>query len=204
MAQRRRSGDALLGAARVPGRRARADSSAHGPTGIEDDRPSAAAHASGPGRRAASSCRTADFATRTLPAILDTLVNPDAVAADASRDRLDLAKNAGALELALDTADTIQAADGLERMLAHQLAATHVAAMKAAAVMGQQLDIADRTYGHGQAGGVRRGGPAGGRRGPAERIVPGRAADPAAGPLRAARQVVVVQHNARRAPVAKL
>jgi hypothetical protein len=88
-----------------------------------------------------------DFATKTLPAILDTLVNPDAVAADASRDRLDLAKNAGALELALDTADTIRAGDALERMLAHQMAATHVLAMKAAAVMGQQLDIADRTLG---------------------------------------------------------
>lgn len=46
-----------------------------------------------------------DFATRTLPAILDTLVSLDAVAADASRDRLDLAKNAGSLELALGTAD---------------------------------------------------------------------------------------------------
>lgn len=88
-----------------------------------------------------------DFATRTLPAILDTLVTPDAVAADASRDRLDLAKNAGSLELALDTADTIQAGDALERMLAHQLATTHVLAMKAAAVMGQQLDLADRTMG---------------------------------------------------------
>ena len=88
-----------------------------------------------------------DFATKTLPAILDTLVNPDAVAADASRDRLDLAKNAGALEIALDTADAIQAADSLERMLAHQLAATHVAATKSAALLGKQLDIADRTMG---------------------------------------------------------
>jgi len=88
-----------------------------------------------------------NFAIKTLSAILDTLVNPDAVAADASRDRLDLAKNAGALEIALDTAETIQAADSLERMLAHQLAATHVAAMKTAALMGKQFDIADRTYG---------------------------------------------------------
>ncbi|MCJ2097694.1 hypothetical protein [Methylobacterium sp. E-046] len=88
-----------------------------------------------------------DFATKTLPAILDTLVNPDAVAADASRDRLDLAKNAGALELALDTADTIQAGDALERMLAHQMATTHTLAMKAAAIVNQQLDLADRTMG---------------------------------------------------------
>ncbi|QGY03589.1 hypothetical protein MMSR116_18110 [Methylobacterium mesophilicum SR1.6/6] len=88
-----------------------------------------------------------DFAVNTLPAILDTLVNPDAVAADASRDRLDLLKEAGALEVALDTADSMQAADSLERMLAHQLAATHVLAMKAAAVAGKQLDLAGKTYG---------------------------------------------------------
>lgn len=87
-----------------------------------------------------------DFGTRTLPAILDTLVNPDAFDAQAGRARLDLAKNAGSLELALVTADTIQA-DALERMLAHRLATAHVLAMKAAAVMGQRLDLADQTMG---------------------------------------------------------
>jgi hypothetical protein len=88
-----------------------------------------------------------DFAEKTLPAILDTLANPDAVAADASRDRLDLAKEAGSLEMALDTADSIQAADGLERMLAHQLATAHACAMKAAAMMNKQLEHAGRTLG---------------------------------------------------------
>jgi hypothetical protein len=88
-----------------------------------------------------------DFAENTLPAILDTLANPDAVAADASRDRLDLAKNAGSLEMALDTADSIQAADGLERMLAHQLATAHTAAMTAAALMQQQMTEASRSLG---------------------------------------------------------
>src|ERR1700761_141733 len=58
-----------------------------------------------------------DFTYSTLPAILDTLVSPDAIGADASRSRLQLAEDAGALDLALDTADTIQANDGLERML---------------------------------------------------------------------------------------
>lgn len=90
---------------------------------------------------------TEDFATRTLPAIRDTLVNAVAVAADASRDRLDLAENAGLLKLALDTANAIQAGDVLERMLAHQLATIHILTMKAAAVMGQRLDLADRTTG---------------------------------------------------------
>lgn len=136
-----RSGDALLGVSRV-----RAEERG-GPSGFADRqeataRASIEAHARAVGGEFVPA---EDFATNTLPAILDTLVNPDAVAADASRDRLDLAKNAGALELALDTADTIKARDSLERMLAHQMATTHVLAMKAAAVMGQQLDVADRT-----------------------------------------------------------
>jgi hypothetical protein len=141
--QRARAGDTLLGVSRV-----RAEERG-GPSGFAD-RQEATVRASveAPVRAVGGELVPAeDFATKTLPAILDTLVNPDAVAADASRDRLDLAKNAGALELALDTADTIQAGDALERMLAHQMATTHVLAMKAAAVMGQQLDIADRTLG---------------------------------------------------------
>ena len=57
------------------------------------------------------------------------------------------AENAGSLELVLDTSDTIQAGDALERMFAHQMATTYVLAMKVAAFMGQQLDIADQTMG---------------------------------------------------------
>ena len=143
MTQRQRSGDVLLGASRC-----RAEERG-GPSGFADRREATVrAPVESPVRAVGGELVPAeDFATKTLPAILDTLVNPDAVAADASRDRLDLAKNAGALELALDTADTIQAGDALERMLAHQMATTHVLAMKAAAVMGQQLDLADRTMG---------------------------------------------------------
>ncbi|WP_051072340.1 hypothetical protein [Methylobacterium mesophilicum] len=143
MAQRQRSGNTLLGVSRV-----RAEERG-GPSGFADRQEATVrAPIEAPPRAVGGELVPAeDFATNTLPAILDTLVNPDAVAADASRDRLDLAKNAGSLELALDTADTIQAGDALERMLAHQMATTHVLAMKAAAVMGQQLDMADRTMG---------------------------------------------------------
>jgi hypothetical protein len=88
-----------------------------------------------------------DFASNTLPAILDTLANPDHVAADASRDRLDLADRAGTLEIALDTADSIGTTDSLERMLAHQLAAVHVGAMKLAGLMNDQATHAARTQG---------------------------------------------------------
>lgn len=55
----------------------------------------------------------------------NTLDNPDYVAADASRDRLQLAYDAGVLELGMDTADTIQAGNSIEKMLAHQLASAH-------------------------------------------------------------------------------
>lgn len=88
----------------------------------------------------------------------------------------------------------MQAADSLERMLAHQLAATHVLAMKAAAVAGKQLDMAGRTFGTaGQAACVE-----------AARLIG--AATRATGAYQAGlqtlqkvrsggRQVVIVQHN---------
>jgi hypothetical protein len=72
--------------------------------------------------------------------LLDTVDNPNYVTADASRGRLDLAQQAGALEEALDAADTIEARDSLERMLAHQLATLHVSAMKMSADLNRRLD----------------------------------------------------------------
>jgi hypothetical protein len=85
-----------------------------------------------------------DFVRDTLPALVNTLTNPDAVGSEASRARLELASQAGSIGLALDTADTIQANDSLERMLAHQMATAHTMAMRAAKVMGQELDSAER------------------------------------------------------------
>src|SRR5262249_5064989 len=55
--------------------------------------------------------------------LVDTVAHPDYVTAEASSDRLGLASQAGSLSLALDAADTIQAQDGLEKMLVHQMAA---------------------------------------------------------------------------------
>src|SRR3954463_16662385 len=81
---------------------------------------------------------------------LDTVENPNYVTADASRGRLDLAQQAGALEEALDAADTIEARDSLERMLAHQLATAHVSAMKLSAEMNKQIDHALVTRGAGE------------------------------------------------------
>jgi hypothetical protein len=48
----------------------------------------------------------------------------------ASRDRLELIADTEVLEPALDAAQSIQAANSLEKMLVHQMAAVHRAAMK--------------------------------------------------------------------------
>ncbi|GJD53830.1 hypothetical protein OPKNFCMD_6609 [Methylobacterium crusticola] len=144
MSAQRKSGDTILAAARV-----RAE--ANGAVAPIADRYEAKARTSldpaTPRTAGGELVPADDFATTTLPAILDTLANPDAVAADASRNRLDLAKEAGCLEMGLDTADTIRASDGLERMLAHQLATARVAAMKAAVAMQQHLEEVGRTRG---------------------------------------------------------
>jgi hypothetical protein len=70
----------------------------------------------------------------------NTVESPSYVTADASRSRLDLAFKAGALEIGLDLADTIQAGNSLEKMLAHQLAATHNSAMRMTAQMNECIE----------------------------------------------------------------
>ena len=57
--------------------------------------------------------------------LIDTVERPDAITAEASMDRLKLAD--GGIEciaLAVDAAETIQAANSIEKMMAHQLAMT--------------------------------------------------------------------------------
>src|SRR5262249_3394483 len=73
---------------------------------------------------------------------VDTVAKPDYVTAEASRDRLALANQAGSLGLALDAADTIQAQDSLEKMLVHQMAVLHRGMMRATARMDEELDAA--------------------------------------------------------------
>src|SRR5215472_4219426 len=77
--------------------------------------------------------------------LVDTVAHPDYVTAEASSDRLALASQAGSLSLALDAADTIQAQDGLEKMLVHQMAALHYGMMRATARMNKDLDAAGGT-----------------------------------------------------------
>jgi len=65
------------------------------------------------------------------PAVFDTLkTSPDMLNATASRERLNLAAAAGALVQGTDIAETIGARNSLERMLAQQLGAVHLMAMK--------------------------------------------------------------------------
>ena len=55
---------------------------------------------------------------------------PDLLTVDASRTRLSLAQGAGVLPLALDAAESTNANNSVEQMLAHQIAAGHATAMQ--------------------------------------------------------------------------
>ena len=62
--------------------------------------------------------------------LADTLKHPNMIAVDASEERLEAAANAGVLEAAVDAAKSARAENSLEKMLCHQMAAAHHAAMK--------------------------------------------------------------------------
>jgi hypothetical protein len=69
--------------------------------------------------------------TKAMAPFVDTVrERPDMLAIDASRQRMELADKAKALELGLDTAATIRAENSVEKMLAHQMAAAHTMAME--------------------------------------------------------------------------
>ena len=84
-----------------------------------------------------------DFRAVTLK---NTVDDPNYVTADASRDRIQLAHDAGALELGLDLAHTIAAENSLEKMVAHQLAATHRSIMKLTAQLNRCVENMDQGY----------------------------------------------------------
>ena len=86
----------------------------------------------------------------------NTVADPDYVTASASRERLELANEAGSLDLALDAADSIQAQDSLEKMLVHQMAVLHRGMMRAATRMNEELyAAAGRDEGRREAANVR-------------------------------------------------
>jgi hypothetical protein len=67
-----------------------------------------------------------------LSHVVDTLQNPNMVNVIASEHRMDLAACVGSrvMEAAVDAAESAQAGNSLEKMLCHQMAAMHRAAMK--------------------------------------------------------------------------
>ncbi len=67
-----------------------------------------------------------------LPELVNTLAAPNVAALDASAHRLDLVTRMGTdvAAMALDSADTMGASNSLEKMLAHQMAVLHNAAMQ--------------------------------------------------------------------------
>lgn len=77
----------------------------------------------------------------------DTVTSkPDMIAACASTNRLELAMEAGVLSMAVDAADTIQAVNSLEKMLAAQLATLHMLALKIATTARTFADKAADMY----------------------------------------------------------
>ncbi|EKV31770.1 hypothetical protein C882_3521 [Caenispirillum salinarum AK4] len=89
---------------------------------------------------------TGDVA-RDLPGIVETVECPDAVTAEASLQRLDMAGDARCMTLAADTAETIGAGNSLEKMLAHQAASAHQLAMRMTATANKWLDAGTPTLG---------------------------------------------------------
>jgi hypothetical protein len=78
--------------------------------------------------------------TMDRPDLVDTVRSqPDLINARASVARLELVADTGALDLAVDVADTIKARNSLEKMLAHQIAAAHGLALKFVAKSEQML-----------------------------------------------------------------
>lgn len=83
--------------------------------------------------------------------LIDTLTTPSVAAIEASNLRTELLTSLGndIAAMALDTSDTIQAANSLEKMLAHQLASLHHAGMRMVHRANLQQDpvLASRTLG---------------------------------------------------------
>ena len=69
-----------------------------------------------------------------------TLTQPNSIHQTASLDRMALAESTGYQDLCIDAADTIGAANSLEKMLAHQMAICHAEGMKLIVKAGKTKD----------------------------------------------------------------
>jgi hypothetical protein len=77
---------------------------------------------------------------RSLAGVRETLERPDTIGLEASSRRLDLLAEADVVSLGVDAAESINAHDSLEKMLAHQLAAAHKYALKHLALIDRTKD----------------------------------------------------------------
>ncbi len=62
--------------------------------------------------------------------LANTIREPNMISVDASEQRMEAAAEVGVLEAAVDAAESARAGNSLEKMLCHQMAAAHHAAMK--------------------------------------------------------------------------
>jgi hypothetical protein len=79
-----------------------------------------------------------DIENRSLAGVRETLESPDTIGLEASSNRLDLLADADSVALGIDTAESINAMNSLEKMLGHQMATAHRFALK-------HLALVDRT-----------------------------------------------------------
>jgi hypothetical protein len=74
----------------------------------------------------------------------ETLQDPTSLNVAASLERLDLANDAGVFAAATDAAESMQAGNSLERMLAHQMALAHKLVMKIGAQAANQQNTLEQ------------------------------------------------------------
>jgi len=79
----------------------------------------------------------------TFERLRNTLEKPNMISVTAAEERMEAALQAGVLEAALDAAESTKASNSVEKMLAHQMAASHQLAMKLVTRINDQMPPAD-------------------------------------------------------------
>lgn len=79
----------------------------------------------------------------SLSGIRETMEDPDMINLDASTTRLELLAETNVLPLGIDVAESIQAKNSVEKMLAHQMATAHVMVMQLLAKIQRAEDTVD-------------------------------------------------------------
>jgi hypothetical protein len=69
--------------------------------------------------------------------LADTLDHPNMISVDAFEQRMNLAAEPSVLQAAVDASESAQAGNSLEKLLCHQMAAAHRAAMRLVARVGE-------------------------------------------------------------------